>query len=241
MGVVAVACVAVIAAPMLGPMGQLHHHKMDRAFAHNRRVTGMDFVDEQGPSGAPDLTFSHAQLQLARFLTLPRFEADMPDDGPDAPAAANMGFGRSVSGLGAIARSPAAPAPPPGKPPQDPPPPPPPEPPGRATSPTPAQWVVPAVTPPPVTPDPPVPPVSPIPPVIVVTPVVVTTPPISPPPPDLPQPVLPVTRLAAAPPAPIPEPATWTTMVLGLSAAAAALRRRRRREQAPALWPPRLV
>jgi hypothetical protein len=228
MGVVAVACVAVMNGQALGPMGRLHHHKSDRAVPHNRRVAGMDFVDEETLSGTPGLTFSNAQLGLAGLLKFPKFAADASDDGGDPPAAGpNIGFGRPVSGAGVIARPQAAPTPPPGKPPQDPPPP---EPPQRPGAPPLAQWVDAAVTPdnpvPPVTPDPPAPPVSPV---IVVTPVVVITPPVSPPPPDLPLPELQVTRLAAAPPpAPIPEPATWMMMVLGFSAVAAALRRRRR-------------
>ena len=226
MGVVAVACVAVMNGQALGPMGRLHLHKGDRAGARNQHVAGMGFFDEEAPSGAPDLTFSTAQLGLAGLLTLPKFVADAADDGPDAPAAANVGFGRPASGAGAIARPQAAPPPTAAqdKPPQDPPPP---DPPPRAASSPAASWVDAALTPdkpvPPVTPDPP--------PVVVVTPVVVITPPVSPPPPDLPPPVLPLTRLAAAPPAlpaPIPEPATWMMMVLGFGAVAAALRRRRR-------------
>jgi hypothetical protein len=224
MGVVAVACVAVMNGQALGPMGRLHHHKGDRAAARNQHVAGMGFLDEEVPSDAPDLTFSSAQLALAKFLTLPKFAADAPDDGPDTPPAANTGFGRPVSGLGAIAHSQPAPAPPQDKAPQDPPPP---EPPRTPASTPAAPWVEASLTP-----DNPVPPVTPPdpPPVVVITPIVVVTPPVSPPPPDLPPPTLPVTRLAAAAPAapaPIPEPATWMMLVLGFGAAGAALRRRR--------------
>jgi hypothetical protein len=224
MGVVAVACVAVMNGQALGPMGRLHLHKGDRAGARNQHVAGMGFFDEEAPSGAPGLTFSNAQLGLARLLTFPKFTADAAPDAP-TPAPANMGFGRPASGVGPVSTPQAAPTPSPDKPPAGPPPP---DPPRGAASPPAAQWLDAAVTPdkpvpPPVTPDPP--------PVVVVTPVVVITPPVSPPPPDLPPPLSPVIRLAAAPPAPpapIPEPATWMMMVLGFGAVAAALRRRRR-------------
>nr|MEA2799425.1 hypothetical protein [Phenylobacterium sp.] len=231
MGVVAVACVAVMNGQALGPMGRLHHHKSERTSAHSRHTAVMDFVDAEALPDTPDLTFSNARLGLAGLLTFPKFTADAPDDGPNAPALANIGFGRPVSGVGAIASPQATPSPPQDKPPQDPPPP---DPPSRLASPSGAQWLDAGLTPD--NPVPPVPPDPPVPPVIVVTPVVVITPPVSPPP-ELPRPVLPVTRLAAAPPpAPIPEPATWTMMVLGFSAVAAALRRRRRgTERGPAL------
>jgi hypothetical protein len=229
MGVVAVACVAVMNGQALGPMGRLHHHKEDRASARNQHVAGMGFFDEEAPSGAPGLTFSNAQLGLARLLRFPKFAADEPDDGPDAPAPANIGFGRPASGVGVVSRQQAASTPSPNKPQADQPPQdqPPQDPPGRAASPLAPPWVDAALTPdkpapPPVTPDPP--------PVVVVTPVVVITPPVLPPPPDRPPPVSPAIRLAAAPPAPpapVPEPATWMMMVLGFGAVAAALRRRR--------------
>ena len=227
MGVVAVACVAVINGQALGPMGRLHHHKGERTVAHNQHVAGMGFLDDEVLSETPDLTFSNAQLGLAGLLTFPKFTADAPDDGPEAPPlGANIGFGRPVSGLGAVARSQAASAPPHDKPRQDKAPqdPPPPEPPPKPASPPAAPWVEAALTPDKPVP-PPVPPVVVIPPIVVVPPIIVVPPPVSPPPPA---PVLPVIRLAAAAPAPIPEPATWMMMLLGFSATAAALRRRRR-------------
>ena len=145
MGVVAVACVAVMNGQALGPMGRLHLHKGDRAGARNQHVAGMGFFDEEAPSGAPGLTFSNAQLGLARLLTFPKFTADAADDAPDAPtpAPANMGFGRPASGVGPVSTPQAAP-PSQDKPPQDPPPA---DPPPRAGSPPAASWVDAALTP----------------------------------------------------------------------------------------------
>src|SRR5882757_7231820 len=138
MGVVAVACVAVMNGQALGPMGRLNHHRGDRVSARNQHVAGMGFFDEEATSGAPALTFSNAQLGLAGLLTFPKFTADAADDGPDAPGAANIGSNAPASGMGGVGRQQAESSPPQDKPPQDPPPPAPPPP---GSSPSAAKWV----------------------------------------------------------------------------------------------------
>ena len=84
--------------------------------------------------------------------------------------------------------------------------------------------------PPPPPPPPPSPTISPPPPPAISPPPPPSPPPISPPPQPIsppPPPPIVVATFEAAPPAAIPEPATWIMMIFGFGAVGAAIRRRR--------------
>jgi len=230
MGVVAVACAAVVSAPLLvGHNGG--HHRGEKYAKRHQNLAGVFAGD--GDEGAPPIiALALADLKTGD-LAVPTGPAEEEEDNDFSPF---IGLLPPLMGAGYAAGLQQAPS----SPPQTPDPPHWPQPMrlamsglggGGASAP-----VVPPVTPdptdppvtqdpPPVIPDPPLPP--PVPPVVVVE-VVTTPPPQGPPQPD--PPVVPriVTQNLVTPPAAVPEPSAWVMMILGLGAIGAVARRRRR-------------
>jgi len=229
MGVVAVACAAVVSAPLLvGHNGG--HHRGEKYAKRHQNLAGVFAGD--GDEGAPPIiALALADLKTGD-LAVPTGPAEEEEDNDFSPF---IGLLPPLMGAGYAAGLQQAPP----SPPQTPDPPHWPQPMrlamsglgGGAAAP-----VVPPVTPdptdppvtqdpPPVIPDPPLPP--PVPPVVVVE-VVTTPPPPGPPQPD--PPVVPriVTQNLVTPPAAVPEPSAWVMMILGLGAIGAVARRRRR-------------
>lgn len=232
MGVVAVACVAVVSAPMLGARGGVHHRGGRPADRH-QYLAGVDFTAD--PMVAETAT---AAAALSRAFTdsgaliFPKGPPAASDDGVYSPF-----IGLNPPSLGPLRTAlrqltsfdrapPEAPLPAPPAPPAQ------------------TRGLVQAIgeeTPVPPPPEPPVtPPDDPPPPVIVVTPVTPVTPieTVTPPAPPAPQdqpppaPVVLVQTPTVAPPAAIPEPGTWAMLLLGFAAVGAAIRRRRDRPPA---------
>jgi hypothetical protein len=229
MGVVAVACVAVVSAPMLTARGGVHH-RGGRPAERHQYLAGVDFTQDPAVAAA-----TAARLMLARLdsapLLMPKGPPEPSEDEAFSPFIAMnppvSGFGRS--GL----RQPTAPPEAPTH-----------EEPRAAVRDAHAQSLgltpavaaetpqtPPDVTPPPVLPpEPTVVPDPPPPPVIVV----VETPPVDPPPPTPPPETRPVPAVftpsvpVAAVVAAIPEPGTWAMLLVGFGAIGAAVRRRRR-------------
>jgi hypothetical protein len=229
MGVVAVACAAVVSAPLLvGHNGG--HHRGEKYAKRHQNLAGV-FAGDGDEAAPPIIALALADLKTGD-LAVPTGPAEEEEDNDFSPF---IGLLPPLMGAGYAAGLQQAPP----SPPQTPDPPHWPQPMrlamsglgGGAAAP-----VVPPVTPdptdppvtqdpPPVIPDPPLPP--PVPPVVVVE-VVTTPPPPGPPQPD--PPVVPriVTQNLVTPPAAVPEPSAWVMMILGLGAIGAVARRRRR-------------
>lgn len=231
MGVVAVACAAVVSAPLLvGHNGG--HHRGEKYAKRHQNLAGVFAGDGEAADGAPPIV----ALVLADLkpgdLAAPTGPVDEDESDGFSPF---IGILPPLLGAGYAGGLQQAPSPP--------------KTPDLPHLPQPMNLafngvgggggasapVVPPVTPdppltqdpPPVIPDPPVPPEPP--PVVVIE---VATPPPPPPPPPPPQPDPPValriTQSVVVAPAAIPEPATWAMMILGLGAIGAAARRRQR-------------
>lgn len=236
MGVVAVACVAVVSAPMIVARGG-GHHRGGRPAERHQYLAGVDFTQDPAVAAAEAAV---GRLMLARLdsgaLLLPKAPPEPSDDGVYSPFIGLVppGFGLGGGGLQQpTAPQQASPQEPPWTPMQD----------AHARSrglmaavgaetPEPP----PELPPPPVLPpEPTVVPDPPVPPVIVV----VETPPVEPPPPGPPPEIRPVPVVLtqnATPPvtvAAVPEPGTWAMLVLGFGALGAAIRRRRRERPVP--------
>lgn len=237
MGVVAVACVAVVSAPMIAARGG-GHHRGGRPAERHQYLAGVDFTQDPAVAAAEAAV---GRLMLASLdsgaLLSPKGPPEDSDDGGFSPFIAmippRLGFGggglQQPTGpqhapthetpLAAVrdahaqsaGLTPAIAAETPETPPDVPPPVLPPE--------------------PTVVPDPPPPPVI----------VVVETPPVEPPsPPPAPPPetrpapvVLTQNLIPPAAVAAIPEPGTWAMLVVGFGAIGAAIRRRRRERPVP--------
>jgi hypothetical protein len=225
MGVVAVACAAVVSAPLLvGHTGG--HHRGEKFAKRHQNMSGVFAEDAEASDGAPPVVALILADLKPGDLTAPSGPADEEESDGFSPF---IGILPPLLGAGNASGLQQAPSPPdtPDLPHL-------PQPMklafsglGGGTVEEPVVTPDPPVTPekPPVVPDPPVPPETP-PPVVVVE--VVTPPPPRPPQPD--PPVVPqiVTQSLAAPPAAVPEPGAWAMMILGLGAIGAAARRRRR-------------
>jgi hypothetical protein len=222
MGVVAVACVAVVSAPMLGARGGVHH-RGGRPAERHQYLAGVDFT--------ADPVAAAAAAALARpfvdtgALMLPDAPPTTPDDGGYSPF-----IGITPPSFGplraALRQPPSLDRAPPEAPP------------GPTAPPAQTRGLIQAIgEETPETPDPPVPPPEPPvttpddpPPVIVVTPVTPVTPveTVTPPPQEPPPaPVLLVQAPPVATPTAIPEPQTWVMLLLGFAAVGATIRRRR--------------
>lgn len=227
MGVVAVACVAVVSAPMLGARGGVHH-RGGRPAERHQYLSGIDFSQDATVAEAMG---SAGIIMLAHLdtgaLAGPKAPPESSDEGSFSPFIAivppSFGPGRGLQQPTAPQQTP--PETPPIRPLE-----------AHAASagltPAVAEETPPDVPPPVLPPEPvvvPEPPVPPVPPIVVVeTPP--PAPPGPPPPPEnRPQPVV-VTQTLTAPivAAVVPEPATWAMLVLGFGAIGAAIRRRRR-------------
>lgn len=227
MGVVAVACVAVVSAPMLAARGGVHH-RGGRPAERHQYLSGVDFsqdpvVTEAGGGGL---------MMLARLdtgaLAIPKGPPASSDDGVFSPFIGIVppSVGPARGGLKQLTELPQGPNEAPLAPPQTP----------HAES----RGLIPAVASPETPPDLPPPPILPPDPIVIPDPppppvvVVVVTPPVEPPgppPPETRPPPVVVTQALAVPAAVIaavPEPGTWAMLVLGFGAIGAALRRRRR-------------
>jgi hypothetical protein len=240
MGVIAIAsCAAVVSGAMLGPVARLHHHG-DKSFSQGKRLAGALAAGYVGDDGAPldtvvALDSPRAQLLLAGLVEPnvvadpPATDADLPllpTSGPASPPTlARLAIEHAVSRTAPAALAPSPPT----------------DPPFTPKAPTPAQAFLatpkpPASSPPPVAPPgPPADTPSPvvIPPVVI--PVVIGTGTPTPPDPPSAPPLLAPVLVAAAPTlqpvSPIPEPATWVTLLVGLGACGGALRARQRRDR----------
>lgn len=230
MGVVAVACVAVVSAPMIAARGG-GHHRGGRPAERHQYLAGVDFSQDPAVAGPGAVV---GRLMLARLdsggLLTPKGPPEASDEGDFSPFIAmippGLGFGRGGlqqptgpqsqsthdAPLAAVrdahaqsmGLTPAVVAQTPEPPPDVPPPVLPPE--------------------PTIVPDPPTPPVI----VVVEVPPVIQPPP-APPPETRPTPLI---QSVAAPSvvgavAAIPEPETWAMLLLGFGAIGAAIRRRR--------------
>jgi len=228
MGVVAVACVAVVSAPMLTARGGAHH-RGGRPAERHLYMAGVDFTAD--PAALDEVVAAALSGAFADpgALVLPKGPPTTSDDGIYSPFVAinppSLGPMRGLlRRLASLEQGPPAEAPMP----------------ALATEPQ-SRGLIQAVgaeTPPvPATPPPPEPPVvpdDPPPPVIIVTPVTpvvetVTPRPPVPPPADPPPPApVVVVQALAVPPAAIPEPGTWAMLLLGFGAIGASIRARRR-------------
>jgi len=231
MGVVAVACVAVVSAPMIAARGG-GHHRGGRPADRHQYLAGVDFTQDQAIETAGVV----GRLMLARLDSGPLLTPKPPpkdsEESDFSPFIAivppGLGFGRG--GL----QQPTGPQ---QTPPQDAPATRVQDAHGQSAGLAPATVVETPETPPDVPPTvlPPEPTVVPDPPAQPPVVVVVETPPVvQPPPTPLPEtrpaPVVltqsvPVAAVVAA----IPEPGTWAMLVLGFGAIGAAIRARRRR------------
>ena len=232
MGVVAVACVAVVSAPMLAARGGVHH-RGGRPAERHLYLAGVDFTaDPVAFEEAATAALSKAFTESGA-LVFPKGPPTTSDDGTFSPFIGINPPSFGLMGGGALQRLASLEQGPPPQPPM----------PGvsppaqsrgliQAIGEETAQPPVPPPEPPAVVPDPPTPVV------VVITPATLeppVQPPPAPPPRDPPPsaPVVIAQALAAAPPAAIPEPGTWAMLVLGFSAIGAAIRRRRHERPVP--------
>jgi len=238
MGVVAVACVAVVSAPMLGARSGVHHRGGPRAERH-QYLSGIDFTQDPAVAEAA----AGGVMMMARLETGALAKPEGPPKSSEdsdfspfigiTPPALGGGPGglQQPAGPQASQETPSTPTSQPMRysslvqaigevtPPEVPPPVLPPE--------------------PTVVPDPPPPPEI----VVVVAPQQQQPPPALPPPEGPPAPPPPEERLAPLLVTPglvtptlfavVPEPATWLMLVLGFGAIGSALRRHRRARLSP--------
>ena len=236
MGVVAVACVAVVSAPMLGARSGVHHRGGPRAERH-QYLSGIDFT--QDPAVAE--IAAGGMMMMARLQTGALAKPEAPPKSSEdsdfspfvgiVPPALGGGPGglQQPNGPQATEETPSTP----------------PSQPMHYSGfvqaigePTPPEVTPPEVTPPPVlppeptiVPDPPPPPVVAV---LLVEPPPALPPAPPPPPESRPAPlVVTPTLLAPAAQAVVPEPATWLMLVLGFGAIGSALRRHRRARLSP--------
>ncbi len=231
MGVVAVACVAVVSAPMIvaHPGG---HHRSQQSQPHNGRLTGVDYSDDASEAMVYAAVYAGSAFGMdAGALVQP--SGPPPSDGEQGPYSPfvpinppSVGPARgSLQKIGAPQQAPPE-APPPADPPQE----------AHAASSGLIQAIVEPEPPPPepvvLPPEPTITPDPPPPPVVIETP----TPVVDVPPPAPPPPPAPVVQALAAPPPPtaVPEPGVWAMLLLGLGFVGAALRRGRRMAGRPA-------
>ena len=235
MGVVAVACVAVVSAPMIAARGG-GHHRGGRPAERHQYLAGVDFTQDAAIATADAVV---GRLMLARLegaLITPKDPPGASDEGAFSPFIAMVppGFGVGRGGLQQPTGPQHAPTPEaPFAPVQS----------AHATSSglvaavspetpeTPPELPPPPVLPPEptVVPDPPAPPVI----VVVETPRVEPPTPPTPPPEARPAPVVLTQSVPALAAVAVPEPGTWVMLVLGFGAIGAAVRRRRRERPVP--------